>query len=101
MLTCHTGEKTTLSYAAIFGIRDDLHLVGTEYSWLSSLFYFGFLVWAFPTNFLLQRLPIGEYSFMKSSLVVCTNLMEANISASISSCGKSFHRCIITTQLTE
>lgn len=54
------GVKTTLSYAAIFGIRDDLHLVGTEYNWLSSLFYFGFLVWAFPTNFLLQRLPIGE-----------------------------------------
>lgn len=30
-------DKTTLSYAAIFGIRDDLHLVGTEYSWLSSM----------------------------------------------------------------
>lgn len=54
-------DKTTLSYAAIFGIRDDLHLVGTQYSWLSSLFYFGFLAWAFPTNFLMQRLPIGKY----------------------------------------
>lgn len=39
-------DKTTLSYAAIFGIKDDLHLVGTQYSWLSSAFYFGFLVWA-------------------------------------------------------
>jgi hypothetical protein len=39
-------DKTTLSYAAIFGIKDDLHLVGTEYSWLSSIFYFGFLAWA-------------------------------------------------------
>ena len=39
-------DKTTLSYAAIFGIRDDLHLVGTQYSWLSSIFYFGFLAWA-------------------------------------------------------
>ena len=29
-------DKTTLSYAAIFGIRDDLNLVGTEYNWLSS-----------------------------------------------------------------
>lgn len=60
VLIRYVGEKTTLSYAAIFGIRDDLHLVGTEYNWLSSLFYFGFLAWAFPTNFLLQRLPIGE-----------------------------------------
>ena len=52
-------DKTTLSYAAIFGIRDDLKLTGTKYNWLSSLFYFGFLIWAFPTNFLMQRLPIG------------------------------------------
>ena len=37
-------DKTTLSYAAIFGIKDDLKLVGKEYSWLSSIFYFGFLV---------------------------------------------------------
>lgn len=54
-------DKTTLSYAAIFGIRDDLNLVGTEYNWLSSIFYFGFLVWAIPTNFMLQRFPVGTY----------------------------------------
>ncbi|KAE9371729.1 MFS general substrate transporter [Stipitochalara longipes BDJ] len=54
-------DKTTLSYAAIFNIRENLHLVGTEYNWLSSIFYFGFLAWAFPTNFLLQRFPIGKY----------------------------------------
>ncbi|GAB1215707.1 hypothetical protein ATERTT37_004901 [Aspergillus terreus] len=35
---------TTLSYAAIFGIVEDLELHGTQYSWLSSIFYFGFLV---------------------------------------------------------
>lgn len=29
-------DKTTLSYAAIFGIREDLNLKGTQYSWLSS-----------------------------------------------------------------
>ncbi|KAE8450448.1 hypothetical protein EG329_006523 [Mollisiaceae sp. DMI_Dod_QoI] len=54
-------DKTTLSYAAIFGIKDDLHLKGTQYSWLSSIFYFGFLAWAFPTNFMMQRFPIGKY----------------------------------------
>ncbi|KAL8832747.1 MAG: hypothetical protein Q9191_000084 [Dirinaria sp. TL-2023a] len=56
-------DKTTLSYAAIFGIEDDLHLHGTEYNWLSSIFYFGFLIWAFPTNFLMQKLPIGMKGF--------------------------------------
>ncbi|KAL4895996.1 major facilitator superfamily domain-containing protein [Aspergillus ambiguus] len=54
-------DKTTLSYAAIFGIVEDLELHGTQYSWLSSIFYFGFLAWAFPTNFMMQRFPIGKY----------------------------------------
>ncbi|KAI9729860.1 MAG: hypothetical protein M1834_006609 [Cirrosporium novae-zelandiae] len=54
-------DKTTLSYAAIFGIRDDLNLHGTQYNWLSSLFYFGFLAWAFPTNLMMQRFPIAKY----------------------------------------
>lgn len=30
-------DKTTLSYAALFGIQEDLKLAGTEYSWLSSM----------------------------------------------------------------
>lgn len=54
-------DKTTLSYAAIFGIRQDLNLQGTDYSWLSSMFYFGFLFWAFPTNVMMQKFPIGKY----------------------------------------
>jgi len=54
-------DKTTLSYAALYGIRDDLKLVGTQYSWLSSIFYFGFMAWAFPTNFLMQKFPLGKY----------------------------------------
>jgi Major Facilitator Superfamily len=68
-------DKTTLSYAAIFGIRKDLHLVGTQYNWLSSAFYFGFLIWALPTNFLLQRLPVGRYLgfniFLWGALLMC------------------------------
>lgn len=34
-------DKTTLSYTAIMGIRQDTHLVGQEYSNLSMLFYIG------------------------------------------------------------
>jgi MFS family permease len=54
-------DKTTLSYAAIFGIKTDLGLKGTEYSWLSSIFYFGYLVWSFPTNYLLLKFPVAKY----------------------------------------
>lgn len=55
-------DKTTLSYASIMGIQDDLHLVGDNYQWLSSMFYFGYLAWEYPTNRLLQRLPLAKYS---------------------------------------
>ncbi|KAL2802178.1 major facilitator superfamily domain-containing protein [Aspergillus granulosus] len=54
-------DKTTLSYAAIFGIIQDLDLRNTEYNWLSSFFYVGFIAWAIPTNLLLQRLPLARY----------------------------------------
>lgn len=54
-------DKTTLSYAAIFGIVKDLQLTGSRYSWLSSLFYFGFLAWSIPTNYLMLKFPIGKY----------------------------------------
>jgi MFS family permease len=49
------------SYAAIFGLREDLTLQGEEYSWLSSSFYFGWLIWAIPSNLLMQRSPPGYY----------------------------------------
>jgi ACS family allantoate permease-like MFS transporter len=34
-------DKTTLSYTAVMGIRQDTHLVGQDYSILSALFYIG------------------------------------------------------------
>lgn len=54
-------DKTTLGYAALFGVRDETHLTGPEYSWLGSLFYLGYLAWEFPTGMLLQRLPIAKF----------------------------------------
>ncbi|KAI9725141.1 MAG: hypothetical protein M1828_003483 [Chrysothrix sp. TS-e1954] len=55
-------DKTTISYASVMGIKKDIGLVGDDYQWLGSLFYFGYLGWEYPTNWLLQRLPIGKYS---------------------------------------
>ncbi|RDW60561.1 hypothetical protein BP6252_11944 [Coleophoma cylindrospora] len=54
-------DKTILSSAAVFGLEDDNHLVGTQYSWVSSIFYFGYLVYEYPTTYLIQRLPVGKY----------------------------------------
>lgn len=54
-------DKTTLSYAAIFGMKEDLHLHGSEYSWLSSIFFFGYLAWSFPSNYLMLKFPVAKY----------------------------------------
>ncbi|KAL4871509.1 hypothetical protein BDV12DRAFT_23487 [Aspergillus spectabilis] len=54
-------DKTILSSASVFGLIDDTHLVGQQYSWVSSIFYIGFLLWQWPTNFLIPRLPVAKY----------------------------------------
>lgn len=36
-------------------------LVGQQYSLVSSIFYFGYLVWAYPTTLLIARLPTAKY----------------------------------------
>ncbi|MCJ1369885.1 hypothetical protein MMC20_001097 [Loxospora ochrophaea] len=55
-------DKTTLSYTAVMGIRTDTHLVGQDYSNLSMLFYVGFLVAEFPTQYLAQHISrLGVY----------------------------------------
>ncbi len=37
-------DKAMLGYAAIFDLQTDLDLQGNQYSWVSSIFYFGYLV---------------------------------------------------------
>jgi MFS transporter, ACS family, allantoate permease len=71
-------DKTTLSYTAVMGIRNDTHLVGQDYSDLSMLFYIGklnlqikklsrwydagFLAAEFPTQYLAQHISrLGLY----------------------------------------
>ncbi|KAI1621289.1 MFS transporter [Exophiala viscosa] len=54
-------DKSTLSYASIFGIIEDAHLVGTDYSWLSSIFYFGYMI----------SQPISAYTMQHFSPAKC------------------------------
>jgi len=55
-------DKTTISYASIMGFKTDTKLHGNDYSWVSSMFYFGYIAFEYPTNRLLQLLPIGKFS---------------------------------------
>ncbi|KAJ7575750.1 MFS general substrate transporter [Mycena floridula] len=56
-----TLDKGTINFASIMGIVQDTHLVGQQYTWLTTCVYIAILIWQFPANRLLQRLPIGKY----------------------------------------
>jgi hypothetical protein len=53
-------DKTSLGTQAIFGMRTDTHMVGQQYSWLTTIFYLTYLIGEFPSNFLLQRWSLGK-----------------------------------------
>lgn len=39
----------------------DAHLNSNQYNWLSSIFYFGYLLAEWPQNWALQRFPVGKW----------------------------------------
>ncbi|OWZ44650.1 allantoate permease [Cryptococcus neoformans c45] len=53
-------DKVILSTAATFGLKTDLHLVGQQYSWASSIIFFGSMLTVLPQTWLCQRLPTGK-----------------------------------------
>ncbi|TPX10390.1 uncharacterized protein E0L32_008609 [Thyridium curvatum] len=54
-------DKLTISQAATYGLVNEAQLVGQEFSLLITIFYIGYLVAQYPTNYLMQRFPIGRY----------------------------------------
>ncbi|KAI9316390.1 major facilitator superfamily domain-containing protein [Dichotomocladium elegans] len=54
-------DKSTLNYAAVLGIKEATHTSGSQFSWVGSLFYLGYLVFQFPNQLLLQRVPLAKY----------------------------------------
>lgn len=52
--------RNGINYAQAYGLSKGTHLVGQDYSWLSSIFYFGYLVAQYPAGYLMQRLPLGK-----------------------------------------
>ncbi|KAL4809421.1 major facilitator superfamily domain-containing protein [Aspergillus unguis] len=54
-------DKTALSYASSMGIKADLKMSADQYSLSGSIFYIGYLVFEYPHNRLMQRLPLGKY----------------------------------------
>ncbi|KAF4545900.1 MFS transporter [Lasiodiplodia theobromae] len=73
---CQALDKGTLGFSSIMGINDDAHLHGNQFSWLGTILYMGILVGEYPTNFLLQKLPVAKYLavnvFLWGAVVTCS-----------------------------
>ncbi|KAK6197272.1 hypothetical protein LQW54_010734 [Pestalotiopsis sp. IQ-011] len=71
-------DKIIISNAALYGMKDDTHLVGQQYSWIGSIFYFGYLVAEFPLVSLMGRFPVAKFlSVMAMGWALMTFLMAA------------------------
>lgn len=54
-------DKSTLSYASVFGLIEDVGLKGQEYSWLGSVIYLAQLICQPLVAYILVKVPIGKF----------------------------------------
>ncbi|KAL3496565.1 hypothetical protein BJX62DRAFT_232234 [Aspergillus germanicus] len=53
-------DKSAMSFTSILGLEGDLDLKGNDYSWESSIYYFGYLAASYAAALLLVRFPVGK-----------------------------------------
>ncbi|KAL1301420.1 hypothetical protein AAFC00_005677 [Neodothiora populina] len=52
-------DKQAISYAAVFDLFTSTSTTSSQYSWLASIFYFGYLVSEWPASYAAQHWPTG------------------------------------------
>ncbi|KAF2656466.1 MFS general substrate transporter [Lophiostoma macrostomum CBS 122681] len=65
-------DKLSLNYASAYTLIPDLGLEGQRYSWVAAIFNFGYLFWALPANYLIQRLPVSKYT---GAMILCWSVL--------------------------
>ncbi|KLU93025.1 allantoate permease [Magnaporthiopsis poae ATCC 64411] len=73
-------DKASLTNSSVYGIIQDTHLTGQDFSWASSIFFFGFLVGQYPGIALIQRFPIAK--FLGASVISCGLVVMATAASS-------------------
>ncbi|KAF5013094.1 hypothetical protein FDECE_921 [Fusarium decemcellulare] len=56
-----TLDKGAISFVSIMDFNEDNNLVGQQFSWLTTCIYIAVLVVEYPTDLIIQRVPIGKY----------------------------------------
>jgi predicted MFS family arabinose efflux permease len=74
-------DKLSLNYASAYTLIPDLGLEGQRYSWVAAIFNFGYLFWALPANYLIQRFPVSKYTgimILTWSVLLCCHVAAKN-----------------------
>ncbi|KAJ5809390.1 uncharacterized protein N7503_001608 [Penicillium pulvis] len=66
-------DKNSINFASVYGLKTGTGLTGSDYSWLSSIFYFGYLIAQYPAGLAMQKLPVGK--FLASTTIVWGGLL--------------------------
>lgn len=53
-------DKAALSWAVMFNLKKDIHINGSQYSWVSSIFYFGYLGAEYPANIIIHKFSVSR-----------------------------------------
>lgn len=69
-------DKGTMSFSSIMGIRDDIPILKQNYywGWLTTCIYIAVLIVEYPTNWIIQRVPVAKYlgfNILAWSTVLC------------------------------
>lgn len=71
-------DKTAISAAAIYNIKGDLNITGSQYSWVGSAPFFGGLVFMGPSAYCLQKMPAVTFFSIN---VLCWGILEMCMAA--------------------
>ncbi|KAJ4386106.1 hypothetical protein N0V93_008998 [Gnomoniopsis smithogilvyi] len=77
----HNIDATSLGYAAVWGMREDLHLSTNTYTWVSSMLFFGYMICEWPMGLVAQHWHTGRvvgavvtaWGLCMMSAALCTN----------------------------
>lgn len=68
-------DKTLINYGSIFGLKRDLNLKGSNYSWLGSIFYIGYMIGVMVWAKLVQRWPQHAGKFITGAILVWSTII--------------------------
>ncbi|KUL87926.1 hypothetical protein ZTR_03881 [Talaromyces verruculosus] len=67
-------DKTLLNYSSIFGLKKALYLEGTDYSWLGSAFYLGYMAGSMVWAKLVQHWPAHAGKFITGAVLAWSSI---------------------------